>query len=90
MRLAVAPAANVALWGSEGSAVEVPVPGGGARFLIRLNSLTGQVGLPRTQKREGNCRPHERREHVDHVSFLTVKLPAISLTCAATFAGSRA
>jgi hypothetical protein len=45
MRLAVAPAANVALWGSEGSAVEVPVPGGGARFLIRLNSLTGQVVL---------------------------------------------
>jgi hypothetical protein len=43
MRLAVAPAANVAFWGSEGSAVEVPVPGGGARFLIRLNSLTGQV-----------------------------------------------
>lgn len=49
MRLAVAPAANVALWGSEGSAVEVPVPGGGARFLIRLNSLTGQVCLPHSQ-----------------------------------------
>ena len=38
-----APAAGVAFWGSEGAAVEVPVPGGGARFLIRLNSLTGQV-----------------------------------------------
>ena len=44
MRLAIAPSAGVALWGSEGTAVEVPIPGSnGARFILRLDSVNGQV-----------------------------------------------
>jgi len=42
MRLAVSPTARVAIWGSEGSAVEVPL-GSGSRFVMRLDSVKGQV-----------------------------------------------
>lgn len=43
MRLGVLPKVGTAIWGSEGMAVEVPVPDGGDRYIIRLDSVRGQI-----------------------------------------------
>eukprot|EP00615_Pteridomonas_danica_P011780 CAMPEP_0114331576 /NCGR_PEP_ID=MMETSP0101-20121206/2506_1 /TAXON_ID=38822 ORGANISM="Pteridomonas danica, Strain PT" /NCGR_SAMPLE_ID=MMETSP0101 /ASSEMBLY_ACC=CAM_ASM_000211 /LENGTH=1431 /DNA_ID=CAMNT_0001461959 /DNA_START=122 /DNA_END=4417 /DNA_ORIENTATION=+ len=43
MRLAVVPGVKSAIWGSEGTAVEVPIANGGDRHILRLDSVKGQV-----------------------------------------------
>jgi hypothetical protein len=45
MRLAIVPEAKVALWGSEGTAIDVAVPGHASahRYALRLDSVKGQI-----------------------------------------------
>jgi len=66
MRLAVIPSARMALWGSEGTAIEVPVAGHSVRHVLRLDSVKGQVIELKCNNPDdvkNKSAPHEHGQH---------------------------